>query len=213
MAGPNMDLSDHQISSILSRGYEETEVSDSDRENIQTFSRQLIAIAQLLRKEDFGAINDIIRGNRQLPSPNEKSPSSIARSPFDADGQPVISNSISNSRELYVEQARKTYALRRKRTGIFGTVEIFGEPAWDILLDLYIAEFENKPVCVSSACIGSSSPPTTGLRWLGVLSDQGFVERQHDPNDQRRILVRLTQRGVDCMDTYFATAAKDGGSA
>ena len=40
--------------------------------------------------------------------------------------------------------------------------ELFGEPAWDILLDLYIANVENKPVSVSSACIGSAAPPTTG---------------------------------------------------
>ena len=60
--------------------------------------------------------------------------------------------------------ARKAYALRRKRAALFGNPDLFGEPAWDILLDLYIAAGEGKPVSVSSACIGSAAPATTGLR-------------------------------------------------
>jgi len=97
--------------------------------------------------------------------------------------------------------------LRRNQTAIFGNPELFGEPAWDILLDLYIAYVEDKPVSVSSACIGSAAPPTTGLRWLGVLAENDLVLREHDPEDQRRVLVRLTETGLAAMDEYFARAA------
>ena len=99
--------------------------------------------------------------------------------------------------------ARKTYALRRKRASIFGNPDLFGEPAWDILLDLYIAAGEGKPVSVSSACIGSAAPATTGLRWLGVLADEGLVVREADAEDHRRVLVRLTPSGQAAMDRFF----------
>lgn len=99
--------------------------------------------------------------------------------------------------------ARKAYALRRKREAIFGNPDLFGEPAWDILLDLFIAQGEGKPVSVSSACIGSAAPATTGLRWLGVLADQGLVVRENDPEDHRRVLVRLTQAGRAAMERFF----------
>lgn len=99
--------------------------------------------------------------------------------------------------------ARKAYALRRKRVSIFGNPDLFGEPAWDIMLDLYIAQAEGKPVSVSSACIGSASPPTTGLRWLGVLAEEGLVVRENDPEDHRRVLVRLTTVGIAAMDRFF----------
>lgn len=113
---------------------------------------------------------------------------------------------VAQRRAVYAEYAREAYAIRRRRTNIFGNPELFGEPAWDILLDLYIAHVEKKPVSVSSACIGSAAPPTTGLRWLGVLAEQELVLREHDPEDQRRVLVRLTERGLTAMDDYFASA-------
>lgn len=99
--------------------------------------------------------------------------------------------------------ARKTYALRRKRASLFGNPDLFGEPAWDILLDLFIAQGEGKPVSVSSACIGSAAPATTGLRWLGVLADEGLILRENDPADHRRVLVRLTPAAQVAMDRFF----------
>lgn len=99
--------------------------------------------------------------------------------------------------------ARNTYALRRKRDSLFGNPDLFGEPAWDILLDLFIAHAEGKPVSVSSACIGSAAPATTGLRWLGVLADEGLVVRENDADDHRRVLVRLTPAGVAAMERFF----------
>ncbi len=110
-------------------------------------------------------------------------------------------------RAAYAQQARQIYTNRRKRCSIFGNTELFGEPGWDILLDLYIAHSENKQVSVSSACIGSAAPPTTGLRWLGVLAEADLVLREHDPADQRRVLVRLTDKGLSTMDEYFASTA------
>jgi len=106
----------------------------------------------------------------------------------------------------HVALARKAYALRRKRASLFGNPDLFGEPAWDILLDLFIAQGEDKTVSVSSACIGSASPPTTGLRWLGVLADEGLIVRENDPADHRRVLVRLTPAGTAAMERFFDEA-------
>jgi hypothetical protein len=107
--------------------------------------------------------------------------------------------------------ARKAYALRRKRAAIFGNPDLFGEPAWDILLDLFIAHAEGKPVSVSSACIGSAAPATTGLRWLGVLADEGLILRENDADDHRRVLVRLSSAGLAAMERFFDAEAEAGG--
>ena len=111
---------------------------------------------------------------------------------------------MEKERETFLLAAKRTYANRRRRENILGNSHLLGEPAWDILLDLYIARGESHEVSVSSACIGSASPATTGLRWLGVLQKAGLVERVDDPEDQRRVLVRLSSLGVEQMERYFA---------
>lgn len=112
--------------------------------------------------------------------------------------------------QTYLSLARRAYGSRRKRTAIFRNPDLFGEPAWDILLDLYIAHGEGKAVSVSSACIGSAAPATTGLRWLGVLADEGLVVRENDPEDHRRVMVRLSSTGVSAMERFFDTVEAGG---
>jgi len=112
-----------------------------------------------------------------------------------------------------VQLARRLYADRRRRQLTFNNAAIFGEPAWDILLDLYVAQAEDRQISVSSACIGSAAPPTTGLRWLGILQVEGLVLREHDPQDQRRILVRLSPDGIKRMEDYLSKLGRTGKAA
>jgi hypothetical protein len=83
-------------------------------------------------------------------------------------------------------------------------MDLFGEPGWDLLLDLFIAAVEGKSVPVTSACIGAAVPTTTALRWLSILESRGLVIRRADANDARRVFVELTPRAIDAMQAYFA---------
>ena len=96
---------------------------------------------------------------------------------------------------------------RRRSRALFFDESLFGEPAWDVLLDLFIAAKERKRVPVTSACIGAAVPTTTALRWLTILEDRGLVLREADPTDARRIFVRLTADAYAKMVAYFARAA------
>ncbi|NOW47958.1 DNA-binding MarR family transcriptional regulator [Novosphingobium sp. SG751A] len=102
------------------------------------------------------------------------------------------------------EQAQQLYRERRRRIEAFGDDTLFGEPAWDILLDLFVAGERGKRVAVTSACIGSGVPSTTALRWLNVLELRGMVEREDDNHDARRSFVRLTAKARAMMLEYFA---------
>lgn len=89
--------------------------------------------------------------------------------------------------------------MRRRRHKAL-PADLFGEPTWDILLDLYIAAREDRRVPTTSACIGAHVPPTTALRWLRILEARGLVEREDDGRDGRRTFVCLTFRGLAAMD-------------
>lgn len=167
------------------------------RPDLRPLADQLMAIAAQLRGGD-------VAPNSGTAQNSHTAPTGVAAPPGDA---ATAGNPGPHQRHRNAVLARNLYAARRRRGAIFDNPELFGEPAWDILLDLYIAHVEGKDVSVSSACIGSAAPPTTGLRWLGVLADENLVCREHDPADQRRILVRLTAQGLEAMDRYFAAAA------
>ncbi|AWW74686.1 MarR family transcriptional regulator [Erythrobacter sp. KY5] len=173
--------------------------------NLSELARQLRAIAETLSAAETSETG--IRRTASLTGVPSLDHARIAGAQFDAGyGQTNGLREIQHLRTIYAEFAREAYTMRRRRGTIFDNQELFGEPAWDILLDLYIAHVENKTVSVSSACIGSAAPPTTGLRWLGVLTEEGLIVREHDPEDQRRVLVRLTERGLAAMDEHFASA-------
>lgn len=99
-------------------------------------------------------------------------------------------------------KARAMIRARRARDRFFRP-DIFGEPAWDMLLDLAAAAAEGRDVAVSSLCIAAAVPTTTALRWIRSLSDAGMFERRDDPNDARRAFVTLSAETMAAMARYL----------
>jgi hypothetical protein len=98
--------------------------------------------------------------------------------------------------------ALELYESRRRRVKLFGA-DLFGEPAWDILLDLFMATATGKRISVSSACIGAAVPSTTALRWLAVLEARHLIVRENDDSDARRSHVRLSEVAQKLMEQYL----------
>lgn len=93
----------------------------------------------------------------------------------------------------------------RVRRGIFFSPRLFADPAWDMLLELYAAQLEQKRVSVSSLGIASGVPPTTALRWIAELQKDGFITKSKDPLDARRTFVELSTVGSRAMRDYLAS--------
>ena len=97
--------------------------------------------------------------------------------------------------DVWLLVAEDLYRERQRRREFFGE-DLFGEPAWDMLLDLYIAEKKNKRVSVTAACLGANCSGTTGLRRLQQLDERGLVVREADPKDARRSFVASRRRAT-----------------
>lgn len=91
---------------------------------------------------------------------------------------------------------------RRMRAQYF-PADLFADPAWDMLLDLYAAQLEREPVSVSSLCIAAGVPTTTALRWIKMMTDAGLFVRKDDPRDGRRILIGLSDDAGAALARYF----------
>ncbi|WP_168355907.1 winged helix DNA-binding protein [Sphingomonas gei] len=111
--------------------------------------------------------------------------------------------------EIDAAEIRSVIRARRMRAQFFAD-ELFADPAWDMLLDLFAAQLERRQVSVSSLCIAAAVPPTTALRWIGTLHEAGLFERQADPSDRRRAYIGLSAKGIDGMRSY-ASAVKRAG--
>ena len=107
---------------------------------------------------------------------------------------------------------RTVIRLRRLRDAYFDN-GLFADPAWDMLLDLLAAHIEGDPVSVSSLCIAAAVPPTTALRWIRTMTDQGLLERHADPDDGRRFYVRLSQSSRLALARYFQAVQRAGSVA
>lgn len=98
---------------------------------------------------------------------------------------------------------RSILKFRAQRRAVFGTA-LFGEPAWEILLELYAAELAGRRESVSSLCIASAVPATTALRCLRLLEEGVWIRRHNDPADRRRYFVELSEPGREAMQRVFS---------
>lgn len=77
---------------------------------------------------------------------------------------------------------------RRRRPQNFPVVS-FGEPSWDMILELYVADCAGQRLDVTSLCATTGVSKTTALRHLDRLTEHGLVDKASDPTDSRRTFV------------------------
>lgn len=127
-------------------------------------------------------------------------------------GMPAVEpmgNQIAANEEAALDAAQVRDMLRARRLREdFLPGELFADPAWDMLLDLLAARLEQERVSVSSLCIASAVPPTTALRWIRTLTDKGFVHRQADPHDGRRVFIALAEDTAEALTRWFKSSRR-----
>ena len=116
---------------------------------------------------------------------------------------PVLDEEPSLDVAKTIAALRRIIRERRVRERFFKEVR-FGEPAWDIILDLTLAWFEGKSVAVSSLCIASGVPMSTAMRWINEMIEAGLIDRWIDPTDGRRNLMQVSPNTRDAMLRYLA---------
>ncbi|MCW1402308.1 MarR family transcriptional regulator [Novosphingobium sp. MW5] len=103
---------------------------------------------------------------------------------------------LGNSR--YLDWAREIYCVRRLRSKHLP--DVFGEPTWDLILDLYIAFLEGRKVTTKSACIGAHCATSTALRKILDLEAAGMLYREDDPIDKRLKWIALSKETIWAMN-------------
>jgi hypothetical protein len=111
----------------------------------------------------------------------------------------------SRAGELDAEDRRIALAVAKALIALQGgrrsapLPSLFADPAWDMLLDLFVAKAEERPVSISSVSIASGVPASTAYRWIEALLDRDAVRRRPDPLDRRRVYIEITELAFEAM--------------
>jgi hypothetical protein len=122
---------------------------------------------------------------------------------------PVATPSSVRPVKVNVNDIRGMIRQRRLRDRFLPS-DLFGEAAWDMLLDLMAARIEGSQVAVSSLCIAAAVPPTTALRAIRGMTERGLFVRVADDHDKRRIFIELSGQTADAMRSYLSAAKQQG---
>jgi len=143
----------------------------------------------------------------QLTRQVRRQPEPAAEPRPDAKGSPGMTAERTTGKDLD-PVARKRAALadlrtiRRTRDQYFPS-DLFSDPCWEMLLDLYDAKLVGAEVTVTSLGAASGVPLTTALRRMEALQSHGLIVRVEDAGDRRRTIIRLTPSGLQAVESFF----------
>jgi DNA-binding MarR family transcriptional regulator len=124
------------------------------------------------------------------------------------DAKPSVPPNLPRAKLL--ARAQALYAERNRRTHFFNR-SIFGEPAWEMLLSLYIMDGHRLTAGKLASMI--DAPQTTALRWVQYLEKEGLVARGADPDDRRFTCIELLDHGRNLLDRYFSSLPEGFGGS
>lgn len=107
-----------------------------------------------------------------------------------------------NTECALVRIAQAIRQLRRLRGDVFGIV--IQEPAWDMLLQVYIRDTTGAFITAAQLKNESLVPPSTAERWLHYLENEGLVSRKTRSIDEQTELVELTDAAREALVRYLA---------
>lgn len=102
-------------------------------------------------------------------------------------------------------RAREQLRLVDRRQRLFGDAgRLFADPAWHMLLDLFVNGATDARMPVSSGAIAARVPTSTAMRYIALLERRSLVVRRANPDDRRSALLSLTPTGADLIRRVLA---------
>lgn len=88
--------------------------------------------------------------------------------------------------DSHVERAQQFLVMQRQRSLFFSNDGIFGDPAWELLLEIYIATETRQCVSKTDLFAELSTTEAIASRWIAVFADNNYV-------------VSCKKHGKDCI--------------
>lgn len=117
----------------------------------------------------------------------------------------VLAESLIPEEPTHLERARAVLYQRQQRAQTFGKAGIlFNDPAWEILLDLFIAYEEGRPVIIADLSRMAIASPTGIGRWVRAMEQEGLVGSWVEDARPDERAVALTPKAIGIMLRFLS---------
>jgi hypothetical protein len=164
----------------------------SDLLNETANLEQKIDAAESLSQEDVAELYATLA--RLIEAKPEAS--ALSENPFNQDRRPTELSTWLTARELLHQ--------RRQRRRFFST-SMFGEPAWEMLLELFAQTPADKGMTVGRLISSADVPVSVGKRWIEYLERERMVFRDPDDSDDLETAIDLTREAEAKLASYIET--------
>lgn len=114
---------------------------------------------------------------------------------------------------VLLARARQARRLRATMSA-FLPQDLLVDPAWDMMIDLFIAAATGERLHVKDLILMSGESAASAMRRINRLQEAALLARDPDPTDHRRVHVGLTARGQSAMaamlEHLFDAGAENG---
>lgn len=114
--------------------------------------------------------------------------------------------SLQNHRLLAT--AKMMRRARRGRAEFFGA-EMFADPSWDLLLELFIAELSGERRSTGTLCLAANTASGTTVRYLRYLENAGLAAPLEKDGSDLLPTHGLTAKGFQLMRGYIEKHCSD----
>jgi DNA-binding MarR family transcriptional regulator len=101
-----------------------------------------------------------------------------------------------------VNIARTSLSVRRRRSDYLHRA-MLGEPAYDMLLGLYVAEAEGESLTAARLADRAGVAPSSALRWIDYLAAKELIVREPHPSRKRASVLKLSCKGRAALEGIF----------
>ena len=100
---------------------------------------------------------------------------------------------------LTEDHIQSVLLVRRARASVLGE-NLFSDPAWDMLLELYGAHLAGRSVTLSELARVTETPARIATRWVQALEQSGNISVDRDAKGSPfQVYVKLSAEGVSRM--------------
>jgi len=105
--------------------------------------------------------------------------------------------------------ARQILAGRRQRDNYFDPL-LFSNPAWDLLLNLFVAQAEGRRPNSLESCLAASMPHSVAVRWMAYLKQEDMVVERPNAVGEGLGSIQLSDHARTAIAAYLSSLTSLG---